>query len=142
MNTSTTPSPVFAEVSANSSPASAAYACASSLLTCRLLAGLAVASASAAGVAVASSASDESSSSSPSPSAAPSSVVEPCTRSILFPTKAITMLLLAWRCSSLTHDLAFSSDDCGREGESGVSHCFSVKGGHRSPFSPVRSPMV
>lgn len=33
------------------------------------------------------------------------------TRSSLFPASAITMFSFAWRCSSLTHDLALSRDD-------------------------------
>jgi hypothetical protein len=36
------------------------------------------------------------------------------TRSSLLPARAMTIFSFAWRCNSLTHDLALSSDDyCG-----------------------------
>lgn len=34
------------------------------------------------------------------------------TRSSLLPARAMTIFSFAWRCSSLTHDLALSRDDC------------------------------
>lgn len=70
VNTSTTPSPVFALVSKNNNPFSAAYVSASSVDTAR----------------------------------------EVSAKSSLLPTRAMTMLGLACLCSSLTQDLALSSE--------------------------------
>ena len=97
---STTPSPVFADVSKNSRPASDAYASASSLGTCLRLSGSPEAAVSP-GVAVASSASS-------SDSGAVDEEADGVTRSILLPARAMTMFGLACRWSSFTHVFAFS----------------------------------
>lgn len=100
VNSSTTPSPVLALVSKNSKPLSSAYAFASSRGTARCTPD------ASAPVAVAVSSSSSASSAGEE------------TKSSLLPTSAMTMFGLAWRCSSLTQDLAFSKELCRRDGES------------------------
>jgi hypothetical protein len=102
VNISTTPSPVFADVSKKRRPASAAYACASSVGTCRRLSPCAGAAGACVVVAA--------SSSSSAPGAPASAPGAGWTRSRLFPASAMTMFGFACRWSSFTQLFAFSSD--------------------------------